>query len=184
MYLDFFAVGMLLAVLSARHASGRPLPRLAVEAGAHPAACWLLAFAIFLLVAQMDPPPVPFGLNGTEYLPRQAAYSIGSAIWLAPAIFGDQQRGRLRAVLASRPLAWLGAISLSFYLWHLDVIHQAQRWTVDGYDDLTGLATFAGNFWVVSAVAIGVTVVIAGLVHRFVEVPFLLMKDRPARVRN
>jgi peptidoglycan/LPS O-acetylase OafA/YrhL len=113
-------------------------------------------------------------------------------VWLAPAIFGDQRSGRFRAVLASRPLAWLGAISLSFYLWHLDLIHQAQRWTVSDFAEreamaenpsnlAEALATFTGNFWVVSAVAIVSTLVVAALVHRLVETPFLLLKDRPLR---
>jgi peptidoglycan/LPS O-acetylase OafA/YrhL len=192
MYLDFFAIGMALGVVSAGATVGRTLPGIARWLGAHPAVCWLTAFGLFLLVAQMDPPPTPFGLNGGEYLPRQAAYCVGSAVWLAPAIFGDQSSGRLRSVLASRPLARLGAISLSFYLWHLDLIHQAQRWTVSDFaqreelaanptNALDGLATFTGDFWLVSAVAIGATLAVAALVHRLVEIPFLLLKDRPLR---
>jgi peptidoglycan/LPS O-acetylase OafA/YrhL len=192
MYLDFFGIGMALGVLSAASEAGRALPRLAAALGQHPARCWGVAFGLFLLVAQMEPPPTPFGLNGGEYLPRQAAYCVASTIWLAPAIFGDQRAGRLRGLLASRPLAWLGAVSLSFYLWHLDVIHQAQRWTVADFAErearaanpvnaLDGLATFAGNVWLVSAVAIGVTLLIAAVVHRLIEVPFLRLKDRPLR---
>lgn len=192
MYLDFFAIGMGLSVISAATQAGHALPRLARTLGAHPAACWLFAGGVFVLVAQMEPPPTPFGLNGAEYLPRQAAYCIGSAVWLAPAIFGDQRQGRLRAFLASRPLTWLGAISLSFYLWHLDLIHQAQAWTVPDWaareaaaanptNALEGLATFAGNFWVVSAVAIVTTLIVAAVIHRLVEMPFLLLKDRPLR---
>jgi peptidoglycan/LPS O-acetylase OafA/YrhL len=197
MYLDFFAIGMLLSVLSTVPLGVDELARLrrlAEHAGAHPAICWLIAFGLFLLVAQMDPPPEPFGLNGLEYLPRQAAYCVGSAIWLAPAIFGDQDQGQLRRFLASRPMAWLGAISLSFYLWHLDVIHQAQEWTVEDWaareraaanptNELEGLATFAGDFWVVSAISIVVTIAIAAVIHHFVEVPFLRLKSRAPRLQ-
>jgi peptidoglycan/LPS O-acetylase OafA/YrhL len=181
MYLDFFAVGMVLGTVSASVQAGGEIPAPLAALGAHPAACWTAAFVIFLLVAQMDPPATPFGLNGLEYLPRQAAYSVASVIWLAPAMFGDQSRGRLRQVLSSRPFTWLGAVSLSFYLWHLELIHQAQKWTVPDYDQLTGLAVFSGNFWEVSAIAITATLVVAGLVHRLVEVPFLRLKDRPLR---
>lgn len=182
MYLDFFAIGMALAIWSSGAAAGLPVPHPIRWLGEHPAACWAFAGLTFLLVAQMDPPPTPFGLNGAEYLPRQAAYSLGSAVWLAPAFFGDQSAGRLRRMLASRPLTWLGAISLSFYLWHLELIHQAQKWTVPDYDELEGLArAFAGDFWTVSVVAIVATTVVAAIVHRLVEVPFLRLKDRPIR---
>jgi peptidoglycan/LPS O-acetylase OafA/YrhL len=182
MYLDFFAIGMALAVWSSASAAGLAVPHLLRWLGEHPAVCWAFAGVTFLLVAQMDPPPTPFGLNGNEYLPRQAAYCIGSAVWLAPAFFGDQSEGRLRGFLASRPLTWLGAISLSFYLWHLELIHQAQKWTVADYDELEGLArAFAGDFWTVSLVAIVATTVVAAVVHRLVEVPFLRLKDRPIR---
>ncbi len=188
MYLDFFAVGMGLAVLSV--STHLPLPL--KLAGEHPVASWAVAGVIFVLVAQMDPPAEPFGLNGLEYLPRQAAYSLASIAWLAPAMFGDQQRGRLRRWLASPPMAWLGAISLSFYLWHLDLIHQAKAWTVPDWsrresiaagaaNDLAALATFTGNFWVVTALATACTLVVAGAAHRMVEVPFLELKDRPLR---
>jgi peptidoglycan/LPS O-acetylase OafA/YrhL len=192
MYLDFFAIGMGLSVISATAQLGNPLPRLARALGDHAAACWLFALGVFVLVAQMDPPPTPFGLNGNEYLPRQLAYCFGSTVWLAPAIFGNQQQGRLRSFLSSRPLTWLGAISLSFYLWHLDLIHQAQAWTVPHWDArealaanpsnaLEALATFAGNFWEVAAIAIVTTLIVAAIMHRFVELPFLLLKDRPLR---
>jgi peptidoglycan/LPS O-acetylase OafA/YrhL len=181
MYLDFFGIGMALGVLSANSASGGSVPGPARLVGRHPVWAWSGAGAIFVLVAQMDPPAVPFGLNGAEYLPRQLAYSVASALWLGPAIFGDQSAGRLRAVLSSRLMTWLGAISLSFYLWHLELIGRAQRWTVAGYDDLTGLAVFSGNFWLVAAIATVTTLLAAAVVHRLVEVPFLLLKDRPLR---
>lgn len=193
MYLDFFALGMALSVVSVVSAqTHRRLPAPFALAGDHPAACWGVAGAIFVLVAQMDPPAEPFGLNGLEYLPRQAAYSLASAAWLAPAIFGDQGQGRLRQVLSSRPMAWLGAISLSFYLWHLDMIHQAKAWTVPDWsqrqavaaqatNDLAALATFTGNFWVVAGLATACTLVVAAVAHRLVEVPCLELKDRPLR---
>lgn len=181
MYLDFFATGMALAVASASEQRSGRRPRPLRWASVHPGASWAIAGGIFLLVAQMDPPATPFGLNGAEYLPRQLAYAIASSAWLAPAMFGDQSRGRLRSTLASPILAYLGAISLSFYLWHLDLIHQAQRWTVPGYDQLAGLAVFTGNLWLVGALAASATLVIASILHRLVELPFLRLKDGPLR---
>lgn len=192
MYLDFFAIGMALAVTSAAAQQGHPTPRPLARLSEHPALCWVAALIIFLLVAQMDPPDEPFGLNGAEYLPRQFAYGIASILWLAPAMFGDQRRGRLRAFLRSRVMSYLGAISLSFYLWHLELIELAKRLTVPDYaaraaraeapiGDWDALATITGNVLVVSLLAFALTFVVAAFAHRFVEVPFLRLKDKPLR---
>jgi peptidoglycan/LPS O-acetylase OafA/YrhL len=133
-------------------------------------------------------------LNGVEYLPRQLAYSVISALWLAPAIFGDQSAGRLRAVLAAKPLAYLGSISLSFDLWHLSFVEQAKEWTIRGYDELVEraaraavtdptsfdtLLTFTGSWPKVSAVAFAATLAVAAAANRFVEQPFLRLKAKP-----
>lgn len=179
MYLDLFAIGMTMAVLSARLSRGHPLPRPLRSLGDHPALCWAAAGVLFLLMTRLSPPPVPFGLNGAEYLPRQLVYGLASALWLWPAMFGDQTQGRLRRVLASKPLVYLGGISLSFYLWHLVLVDQAKAWTVPDYESLTGLATFTGNFFVVAALAWLVSFLVASLLFRWVELPFLRLKDEP-----
>jgi peptidoglycan/LPS O-acetylase OafA/YrhL len=181
MYLDLFALGMALAVWSVGDAVGMAPPRVFERAAEHPAACWMGAFAVFVLVAQMEPPPTPFGLAGAEYIPRQFAYGLASLLWLLPAIFGDQSRGRLRAFLVTRPLVYLGVISYSFYLWHLAFVEQAKRWTVPDYDSLVGLEVFTGNVVVVTVIAFVCTLVVASVIFHVVELPFLRLKDRPLR---
>ncbi len=181
MYLDFFAIGMALAVASSAEVCGRAAPRPLAWFGAHPGLAWAIAFGVFLLIAQMDAPHEPFGLNGTEYLPRQFGYGLAVLIWVAPAMFGDQSVGRLRAALSWRPLVYAGGLSLSFYLWHLDIMGQVQEWTVEGYADLEGLAQFTGNFWIVASGTILVTFATAMVLHRLVELPFLALRNRPVR---
>lgn len=191
MYLDFFAIGMALAVASAAQHSGRDLPGPLAWLGHHPGLSWGIAFAVFALVAQLDAPPEPFGLNGNEYLPRQLGYGLAAFVWLAPALFGDQSTGRLRALLSWRPLVYAGGLSLSFYLWHLDVMGQVKEWTVPGYAVLTeraehavglaSLATFTGNFWIISFWTIVLAGAIAAVAHHLVEMPFLSLRNRPLR---
>ena len=43
----------------------------------------------------------------------------------------------------------------------------------------TGLATFTGNFFVVAALAWLVSFLVASLLFRWVELPFLRLKDEP-----
>ena len=181
MYLDFFAIGMALGIASAAVQHGTAVPRLLGVLAGHPALSWCAMAVIVVLVAQMHPPATPFGLNGAEYLPRQFAYEVAAFIWLVPAMFGDQRVGRFRAFLASHPLQYLGALSLSFYIWHLAILGQVQRRTVPHYDQLHGIAVFTGNFWLVSGLTFVITLAIAAVCHRFVETPFLRLKDRPLR---
>ena len=91
-------------------------------------------------------------------------------------------------------MVYLGAISLSFYLWHLVVIEQVKAWTVPGYEQLKDLAahprpgnvldavgTFRGNYLEVLLIAWILSFLVASVLFRFVELPFLRLKDRPLR---
>jgi len=195
MFLDLFAIGMALAVISTLSLTDTvaSVQRAATRLANHPALCWGIALAGFVGMAQLSPPTEPFGLNGREYVPRQFVYGLASAAWLLPAMFGDQQRGLLRRVLASRPLVYLGAISLSFYLWHLSFVEQAKVWTVPDYaqrqfaaahpedNPFAGLGLFAGNFFVVASVAWVSSMVVAAVLHRFVEQPGVRLGARRRR---
>ena len=67
--------------------------------------------------------------------------AIGSAICGAAALFGIvEQRGWFTAILRTRPLQWLGAISFSFYLWHPVVMS-----VVKGVLIKTGITAAAGS---------------------------------------
>jgi len=198
MFLDLFALGMALAVISAGLAEGHVLPRGARWLADHPLACWLIAGFIFLAVTRMPYPAQPFGLrdsNGySDYLPRQFAYGLASVIWLWPAIFGDQTQGILRRVLSSRPLVYLGAVSLSFYLWHLVIIEKVKEWTTPGFDvilerarnprpgnTLDAVGTFTGSYWKVVVISWVLSFLVASVLFRFIELPFLRLKDEPLR---
>jgi peptidoglycan/LPS O-acetylase OafA/YrhL len=183
MYLDFFAVGMALAVVSADVEHRGWLRDRLVSVAAHPALCWTTAAVILALVAQAEAPPEPFGLAQGEYLLRQFGYGLACLVWLVPGLFGEPT-GRLRGALQSTVVVRLGVISYGFYLWHLAFIEKAKQWTVPDYSELTGLAVFQGNMALVSAIAFGCTVVVAGAVFYGVEVPALRLKDRPLRGRH
>ncbi len=196
MFLDLFALGMALAVVSAALSAGQVLPRAGSWLADHPVTCWVIAGLIFLAVTRMPYPAQPFGLRDStgysDYLPRQFAYGIASVLWLWPAIFGDQTRGWLRRALASRALVYLGAVSLSFYLWHLVIIEKVKEWTTPGYDlilerarnprpgnTLDAVGTFTGSYLRVVVISWVISFVVASIAFRFVELPFLRLKDQP-----
>ncbi|MGC4859363.1 acyltransferase family protein [Micromonospora sp. DT41] len=83
-----------------------------------------------------------------------------------------------RSPWRSRPLVWLGEVSFAFYLVHVLVMTSVLRWSGDwgtGFQGWRGPAVVLG-FLVVS-------LVLAGLLHRYVETPLMrrLAPRRPAR---
>jgi peptidoglycan/LPS O-acetylase OafA/YrhL len=128
-YTDLFALGMLLAVLSAwQSATGRELA--AVRNPAMPFACWALAGVAFVAVSNLGLPltPVTASPLGVS-LVRQTLYGLFALFLVAPAVFGPQDRGLVRGLLRARPLALIGVVSYGVYLWHEAGMTLFMRWT-------------------------------------------------------
>jgi len=171
-WIDFFAIGMALAVFSgAEQFSVRP-PALLRALGDHPAVSWSIATLVGLSFATFSPPSTP-GVFGAEYWVRWFLFGVFSFFLLAPAMFGDQTAGRGRRFLASRPLVLLGTVSLGFYLFHLAFLGQAQEWL--------GVGDFGGSLPTVFAITFVCSVGMAFVSYYVVERPFLGLKDRSFR---
>jgi peptidoglycan/LPS O-acetylase OafA/YrhL len=127
-FLDHFAIGMALAVLSVRWEGG--LPRRARWLESHAWIAWAFAAGAFVLVS------AGIGLNGglfepvnpREFLLRHELYAMVGLGLLLPAIFGPPDRGFIRRrILGNRVLLWLGLVSYGLYLWHQAIV----RWLLD-----------------------------------------------------
>ena len=157
-YADHLALGMGLAVVSVWAADGgRPGRRLARLESA-PWLAWLVAAVCFYFVGaslRAD----PFGDGG--YLVRHLLAGVMGAALLVPAVFGSG--GRLRSVLATRGLRWLGTVSFGLYLWHLAVLRRLsdEHW-VDRVGPVAGIIT-----------ALAIALVLAALSWYLVERPAL-----------
>lgn len=177
--MDFFALGMAMAIFSAAHATGVPLPRPLTWVGRHPATSWLIALGFWLIVVNpwdfqgrftdmFTTPALPLEIS-REYVAREFIYGFAALFFLLPAMFGDQSRGRIRWFLRWRPVAYLGAVSYAFYLWHMAWIRQAELWT--------GAQPFSGNFAAIAAITLVGTLTCAVLSYHLIELPFLRLKD-------
>jgi peptidoglycan/LPS O-acetylase OafA/YrhL len=165
-YLDHFALGMGLAVLSIWVEQQRRLPRALGWIDRFPSLSWLVALIAFWVVSTR------IGLHGrflepfssTNYLERHLLYGVFGVCLVAPAVVGDQTQGVVRRFLALRPLLWLGLVSYGIFLWNLAMLDRLQHWG------------FSGNylFWCVAGVA--VTAPVAALSYYVVERPALSLK--------
>lgn len=171
-YLDWFAVGMVLAVASAWTNRGGSLPRAFHDLADRTWACWSLALLCFLSLVLLRGQGLGWDADPEDALGatmRHLLQSTGAGLLLLPAVLG-RRHGPGMALLGSRPLVWLGTVSYGIYLWHTIVI----KW-VDGLFD----APSARLQWLLlSVVVLAVTVVISALSYHLVERPFIRLGQR------
>ena len=155
-FLDQFAVGMALAVLSVRWERDG-IPRAADWLRRHDWVPWLGAAIAFWAVSTQ------IGFTGEllqrysrrMFLGRHELYTLVAIGVLLPAIFAQPGRGVAGRLLATRVMGYLGLISFGMYLYHLAVIRQVDEWLGSPLDVPLGvrIATY-GVLGLIGAVAI------------------------------
>ena len=177
-YLDWFAIGMAFAVASCalrhpgwpRHGRLRLLDRAADDTGT----CWVIAGLLFWTATlPLAGPRDLSGLTTWEWFTKHYLYAAAAAFLLLPAVFGDPDRGVLRAFLASRPMRFLGEISYGVYLWHLTLL------TV--LADVLGFNLFQGGFAKLYPLTVAAAVTVATASYLALERPLLAL-GRSSRV--
>ncbi len=163
-YLDIFAAGMALAVVSV-WAEHRPLVRDATSAATGRVWQWwaVAVFVFWFLSTQLD---LARGLDLASFereMIRQTLYGVVGVALVAPVVFARPGSTPGLRFLAWRPMAWLGVVSYGIYLWHQAVL----SWT----HDLFGWPDLSGNFLVLLVSATVGSAAIAGVSHRLVEEP-------------
>ncbi|MEM7139950.1 MAG: acyltransferase family protein [Actinomycetota bacterium] len=173
--LDYFAIGMALAVAFVGFRTGAVRDRLDRIAG--PAGLWWLGAAIaFHIVSQQ------MGLavgTATASWPREVArqfvYGLIGLLLLFPLVFGGDRRSLVRTFVRTPPMEWLGLISYSIYLWHMAFVVHAFEPLADlfGAERESFIFDYNGtNFWVFLAIVMIPTMVVSTISYYLVERPF------------
>lgn len=171
-YLDQFALGMVLAVVSVYLTATDRRPQWLWHRSTA-WGCWALAAVCFWAVSNIGLPLLP-GRNSPVglSLARQTLYGLFAFFLVVPAVFGNQGEGLLRRVLRWRPLALIGVVSYGVYLWHEAWMHMYFQWTGDHLFDVT---------WIhFTAVVTALAVLAATLSYRLVERPILRSGRTPS----
>lgn len=138
-YLDDFALGMALAVLSVAVADRSLQPKAVRVIDRAPWLPWLFAALAFFLMAHL------YGWFpnswATQTIARHELQAVFAFALLLPAVFGDPDRGVVRKLLANRVLLWIGLVSYGMYLWHAAIMSKlADLGALDGLGSLGYIA--------------------------------------------
>ncbi len=166
--LDWFALGMLLAVVSVAPAGPRSFGTLRELANAG-GSCWLLGALLFWFATlPLAGPRVLAVLTGWEWSFRHYLYGLSALLFLLPLMLAPDNR--FGSFFGRRPLRDLGVISYGFYLWHLPVLIAVQH--------RLGYRTFDGHFWVLLVTTALVAGAAATLSWHLVEKPAMRWASR------
>ena len=162
-YLDWFAVGMLLALCWAWRATGGRLPRLISIFAGYSWFSWLVAAGFTLALTRIGIPLRSFAEFGpmTGFLYDEFALCVGAFLVL-PALFAGPSPGMIRRILASRLAVFLGTISFGIYLWNATILDFVYR-----REPLGG----GGSWFLYSLISLVATLFISYIVFILAERP-------------
>lgn len=179
-YLDWFGVGIVLAVLASwpsnKASSGsKTLP--ALHAFAHaPGTSWLLGAALLWISSTPIAGP-RFGMaTSAESVTGHVLFLLVAWCLLAPLVGPQFARLPVTALLDHPVTRYLGRISYGIFLWHLLAIEICLR--------LLGFTRFGGKFWSILALTMAMTLLLAAATYHLVERPLQRLRlssyGRPA----
>jgi peptidoglycan/LPS O-acetylase OafA/YrhL len=187
---SWLALGMALAAASvAVQVDDAALLRVRALAE-RPGLCWLASAAAFVALMFLVPSGGLFGIVAQKAQPQSVARTlltlvlegIQAVTLVLPAVFGDQRTGLPRRFLSTRPLLRLGVLSYSFYLWHFTIAMFIGLPRATPFFSADGLGLLEHVHRARTAVlfiaTLGVTWAVASISYRFIELPFLTLKER------
>lgn len=132
-FLDQFAVGMALAVLSVHLERSEQVPRLVELLRRHDWLPWIGAVVAFWVVSTRIGYTGQRFENATRrmFVGRHELYTVVALCVLLPALFATPGRGVAGRLLATRVLTFLGLISYGIYLYQLAAVRQLNDWIGD-----------------------------------------------------
>jgi peptidoglycan/LPS O-acetylase OafA/YrhL len=149
-YLAWFVAGMILAVLQAMGVVCYALVAIPLA---------VISYLIAATPIGGAPTTAPTGL--AEAVIKSTFYAVIAALAVAPLALGNQ--GWYAAMLASRPMVWLGEISYEIFLVHLLTMEFVMV-------ELVRYRVYTGSMTVVFVVTLLITIPPAWLLHRVTRV--------------
>lgn len=159
--LDWFALGMALAVITAYQDDFRTVLEVIKRSTA---SLLVVAASVFWVTTTSIAGPYDLATpTAWQATMKHLAFGLIAALLIYPSAIGA--KSVVTPLLRSRPLAYLGKISYGFFLWHMPVMFWVR--STLGYD------LFAYGFWVTVVTTTLLTIAISALSWHFLERPIL-----------
>ena len=169
-HLDWFALGMFLALLTAIPEGTAALVRVRRTVGEWAGSlgtCWTVAALSFMISTL--PIGVPYTLAPAlwwQWTSQHYLFGVAAFFFLLPLVMGSaESNGRAGRVLSSSVAHELANMSYAIYLWHVPIMLLMQR--------ELGYNSFTGHFWTILAATVVATTAVAGVSWHLVERPLL-----------
>ena len=170
---DWFAAGMLLAALEERARAGGRSWAGRWEADLRRAPGTVRALAVGVAAIACTPVAGPRTLAAVApagAVTKEALYLVVATLVVGAALVAAPGTAVSR-LLGSAPARWCGRVSYGVFLWHLLVLDAAMR--------LLGVPLFGGRFWLVAAVTVAGSLLVAAASWYGWERPLLDRFSRP-----
>lgn len=163
-FLDWFALGMLMAVLDVWRSALGQLPRWLSDLSSRTWACWACAASAYAAIVVLKGDLLLFSRHES---PAQATWrfffqGLAALFLLLPAVLGERHVGVLRR-LGGRRSVFLGTMSFGLYLWHPVVM----LWFRNSFLSFSPLIRFS----LLTPAVIALSIPIALASYRLVEMP-------------
>ena len=174
----WFALGMALAVLSARYHRAPERPKVLALIDRRPLLPWGVAVVLIAIVTHIGLPTTPPQVytSGDWFWEHLLYGLIAVAIALPATLAVISPRALPHRILGWGPIAWLGLVSYGIFLWHhplTEKLIHVQDWTSHG------------SFFIYTFVVFAVATCFATASYYLVERPILKYKDpRPKAPRT
>jgi peptidoglycan/LPS O-acetylase OafA/YrhL len=171
-YLDWFGLGMLLAIASIPVDHPARLVVTLRELARAPGTCWIFGALLFWIsTLPIAGPRNLLAASWWEFASKHYLYGAAAFFFLLPVALGSA--GWIRRLLGNRFMSWLGAISYGVYLWHLPLLIAIQHWL--------GWHTFGGHFLELFVLTTLAATAAAAASWYLLERPLLRRLSRPWR---
>jgi peptidoglycan/LPS O-acetylase OafA/YrhL len=163
---DWFAAGMLLAVLRAGYDVGYERPRLLQAVQRRPELGLIPVVLAFLGVLSLRLEGGFSRMSLGDHMARNALFVVIGLGLVGPLALGTPSQGPLLRTLGHPVVRWFGVVSYGVYLWHTLVIRELRPELIEH----TGMGT---GFWPALVITVAGTAVIAAASWYLLERPII-----------
>jgi peptidoglycan/LPS O-acetylase OafA/YrhL len=166
-YLDWFALGILLASLSMEPGSTR-WRRILSEWSQSPGTCWIVgALLIWFSTLPLAGPRSLVAATTWQWTIEHVVFGVAAFFFLLPLTQRKAGTGKgwPDSLLGNKAMQWLGEVSYGVYLWHLGLLLAISRWM--------GWPLFGGHFLAMFGLTALAATGVAALSWHYLERPLL-----------